>query len=77
MTCIVFWFYRSQVQLQKLSEQLDLDVGGGNEDDQKIKASSDDINGTSPLNEGQLNFSPHRKRSRVSLEAQEASHHGI
>ncbi|XP_057792485.1 zinc finger CCCH domain-containing protein 13 isoform X2 [Salvia miltiorrhiza] len=67
---------RSQAQFQKLGEQLDSDVGEGNDDDPKIKALSDDVNGgfTSPLNEGQLDSSPRRKRSRVSLEAQEASH---
>ncbi|XP_041992476.1 zinc finger CCCH domain-containing protein 13-like isoform X1 [Salvia splendens] len=66
---------RSQAQLQKLGEQLDSDVGVGNEDDTKTKASSDDVKGgfTSPLNEGQLNSSPRRKRSCFSLEAQEAS----
>lgn len=73
------WLFRSQAQLQKLGEQLDLDVGGGNEDDPKTKASSDDVNGgfTSPLNEGQLNSSPRKKKSRVSLETPEASHQGI
>ncbi|XP_041990003.1 zinc finger CCCH domain-containing protein 13-like isoform X2 [Salvia splendens] len=66
---------RSQAQFQKLGEQLDSDVGVGNEDDTKTKASNDDVKGgfTSPLNEGQLNSSPLRKRSRFSLEAQEAS----
>lgn len=78
MTCMVFEFYRSQSQLQKLGEQLDLDVGGGNEEDLKIKALSDDVTGgfASPLNEGQLNSSPRRKRSRFSLEAQDASNEG-
>ncbi|KAH6785606.1 hypothetical protein C2S51_038061 [Perilla frutescens var. frutescens] len=66
---------RSQGHLHKLGEQLDLDVGGGNEDDSKIKALSDDVTVgfASPLTEGQLNSSPRRKRSRVSLEAQDAS----
>lgn len=76
MTCKKIGFHRSQAQLQKLGE--DLDVGGGNEDHSKIKDLDDDVNGgfDSPLNEGHLNSSPRRKRSRVSLEAQDASYQG-
>ncbi|PIN18329.1 hypothetical protein CDL12_08989 [Handroanthus impetiginosus] len=68
---------RSQAQLQKLGEQLDLDTAGpGNEDDSKMNTTSDDVTGgyaVSPLNEGQMNSSPQRKRSRVVQEAYDAS----
>lgn len=76
MSYNVFGFYRSHAQLQKLGEQLDLDASGpGNEDDSKINALSDDVTGgfASPL---QMNSSPHRKRSRVPLEAHDASNQG-
>ncbi|KAI3457308.1 hypothetical protein Pfo_013971 [Paulownia fortunei] len=67
---------RSHAQLQKLGEQLDLDAAlPGIEDDSKINTMSDDVTGgySSPLNEGQMNSSPHRKRSRVLLEVHDAS----
>lgn len=73
MKCILL--HRSHAKLQKLGEQLDLD---GNEDDSKIYTSNDDIIGgyISPLNDGQLNSSPHRKRPRVIMETQDASDQG-
>ncbi|XP_011100294.1 zinc finger CCCH domain-containing protein 13 isoform X3 [Sesamum indicum] len=68
---------RSHAQLLKLGEQLDLDAAGpGNADDLKINNTSDDIVGgyaLSPLNEDHMNSSPHRKRSRVTLEARDIS----
>ncbi|KAL2245750.1 UNVERIFIED_CONTAM: hypothetical protein Sindi_2843200, partial [Sesamum indicum] len=67
----------SHAQLLKLGEQLDLDAAGpGNADDLKINNTSDDIVGgyaLSPLNEDHMNSSPHRKRSRVTLEARDIS----
>lgn len=71
--------HRSHAKLQKLGEQLDLDPAGtGNEDDAKIYALNGDIVGgyVSPLNDGQMNSSPHRKRPRVNLETHDASNQG-
>ncbi|KAK6134893.1 hypothetical protein DH2020_031377 [Rehmannia glutinosa] len=66
---------RSHAQLQKLGEQLDLDAAApGIEDDSRINTMSDDVTGgSSPMNGGQMNYSPQRKRSRVFLEIHDAS----
>ncbi|KAL8478329.1 hypothetical protein ACS0TY_030296 [Phlomoides rotata] len=67
---------RSHAKLQKLGEQLGLDPAvTGNVDDSKIYALTDDIIGgyVSPLNDGQMDSSPHRTRPQVILETQDAS----
>ncbi|GFP79527.1 zinc finger CCCH domain-containing protein 40 [Phtheirospermum japonicum] len=66
---------RSHAKLRKLGEQLDPDVAGpGIEDDLRINTISDDKTGGSSPDEGQINYSPPReRRSRVLLEAQDAS----
>ncbi|KAL7086773.1 hypothetical protein ACP275_13G022300 [Erythranthe tilingii] len=64
---------RSHAHFQKLGEQLASDVvGPGNEE---INTMSDDVAGgyASPLNEGQLNAAPPKKRSRVFMGAHDSS----
>ncbi|KAL3635495.1 hypothetical protein CASFOL_020042 [Castilleja foliolosa] len=66
---------RSHAKLQKLVEQLDPDVAGpGIEDDLRINTVSDDKSGGSSPDEGRINYHPPReKRSRVLMEARDAS----
>lgn len=78
-SCQIFRLCRSHSQLQKLGEQLDVDViGPSNEDGSKINTTVDDEtvgNFSSPLHESQLN-SPRKKKSRSGLENHDSSNRG-